>query len=300
LPAEQPLVSIVILSYNSAEYIGACLSSLAHSEYRNMECIVVDNASRDRSAEVAHGYEGKLPFSLRVVSLELNLGCAGGNNAGWRMASGEILLFLNPDTEITPSFVSALVGAFESDSRVGIAGAKIYYPGTHRLQHAGAFILPNGMTNHFGAGEEDSGRYDYARDVDYVTGAGFAIRASLMHRLNGFDEDYFPAYFEEVDLCTRARKAGYLVRYVPGAVLYHHESVSLVANSPGFRRLYQRMRVRYCLKNYSSAEMLKKFVPFEAKWMLRQKQARGQRLEQFRAYAENFGWLVRKLVRRGR
>jgi GT2 family glycosyltransferase len=179
----------------------------------------------------------------------------------------------------------------QRDETIGVTGAKIYYPGTRTLQHAGGIVHPNGMTNHYGAGEEDSGQHDTPRECTYVTGAGFAVRRSLLERLGGFDEDFFPAYFEETDLCRRAWRLGARVVYVPKAVLYHHESVSLVVNSPRFRRLYQRMRILYCLKNYSLAEWMR-FARFERWWMMNEPAARGHRLEQFRAYAEGLGWYV--------
>ena len=293
-----PLVSIVILTYRSAQYVGQCLRSIAGLEYSPLEIVVADNASTDGSLDVALQAAHDCGLDIKTVPLSRNLGCAGGNNAGWRASAGQIVVFLNPDTEVTPSLVGALVKPLLQDSSIGVTGAKIYYPNSRTMQHAGARICPNGMSNHFGAGEEDRGQYDEVRDVDYVTGAGFAVRRSLLEELDGFDEDYFPAYFEETDFCTRARKQGWRVLYVPTAVFYHHESVSLTVNSPAFHRLYQRMRIRYCIKNFTLRDWVRRFLPFEYWWMRHEPHARGHRREQFRAYAEGAWWLLGKCLRR--
>lgn len=287
----------MLLSYNSADYIVPCVRSVVSSDYDPLELTIVDNASSDNSVQVARTafVDSQLPG--QVLVLEKNLGCAGGNNAGWRAATGRFVIFLNPDTEVLPNFISELVAPLH-DSSIGATGAKIYYPGSRKLQHAGAYLLPNGLTNHYGAGEEDRGQHDAPRDVDYVTGAGFAIRRDVLEKVRGFDEDFFPAYFEEVDLCTRVRRMGLRIRYVPTAVMYHHESVSLLANSPRFRRLYQRMRIRYCIKNLNRRQWLRDFIPFEARWMVKERAARYQIHEQLRAYMENVAWLISRLGKR--
>ncbi|MCX7718575.1 MAG: glycosyltransferase family 2 protein [Candidatus Sumerlaeaceae bacterium] len=294
--ANPPRASVVVLTYNSAPFIGPCLGSLAQLTGGPTEIIVVDNDSVDGSPDAARKAAQAARLDIRLIELRPNRGCAGGNNAGWRAARGEFIVFLNPDTEVTPTFVDALIAPMRSDASIGITGAKIYYPGTRTLQHAGGIIHPNAMTNHYGAGEEDTGQYDTPRDCAYVTGAGFAVRRSVLERLGGFDEDFYPAYFEETDLCLRARRAGWRVVYVPEAVFYHHESVSLVVNSPQFRRLYQRMRILYCLKNFSLGDWVR-FARFERWWMMNEPAARGHRLEQFRAYGEGLSWFIRTRLR---
>jgi GT2 family glycosyltransferase len=244
-----PSVALVILLYQSADYIEPCLASIARLERPPDELIIVDNASTDASIERSRKVAAELRLAAQFIPLERNLGCCGGNNVGWRAASSDVVVFLNPDTEVTPTFLSELLVPFRRFADVGIVGCKIYYPGTRRLQHAGARIFANGRTEHFGAGEEDSGRYDEPCDCDYVTGAGFGVRRAVLETLGGFDEDFFPAYYEEVDLCTRARKSGWRVLYWPHALMYHHESVSLGVESERFLRLYHRMRLRYCFKH---------------------------------------------------
>jgi O-antigen biosynthesis protein len=293
-------VSVIVLTYNSADYIEKCLQSLAESRRLPEEIIIADNASADGTIPLTRQIASESSLAIQIVELGRNLGCAGGNNAGVRNSTGEVLIFLNPDTEVTPSLIGELIDPILQDPKTAVTGAKIYYPGTRKLQHAGGFIHPNGMTEHFGAGEEDIGQFDEQREVHYVTGAGFAVRRDVFQELGGFDEDYFPAYFEETDLCMRARKAGYRVLYVPSAVLYHHESVSLQAHSPAFLRLYYRMRIRFCLKNFGPRYFFRHWLPFEWYWMRRSPEYRGSRKMQLRAYREGLTWLIRKKLGLGK
>ncbi len=294
-----PLISIVILAYGNRDFVDACLDAVARqilptSFTPSMEVLFVDNASSDDSAQVAREAMARLRLPGEVIALEKNLGCAGGNNVGWRRAGGEIVLFLNPDTEMEPDCVARLIKPLLDDPAIGVTGAKMYFPGGRIIQHAGGIVHPNGMTNHYGAGEEDRGQHDVVRDVDYVTGAALAMRRSLLEETGGLDEDFFPAYYEEVDLCLRVRRAGYRVVYVPDAVLVHHESVSVGKNSKSIHRLFPRMRIRYLLKNLTIRQLAGWAMPFEYRWMRHEPAAKGYRWTQVRhGWLGNIPWIMR-------
>ena len=269
-----------------------CLESISWQTRGDYELVIVDNASRDKTLERVE----LSPFGRivsKVIANKENIGCAGGNNVGWRAASGKIIIFLNPDTVVEPRWLEELAGALEHEPQAAVAGCKIFYPNTRTLQHAGGIIHPNGMTTHRGNGEEDRGQYDEICEMDYVTGAAIAVRRDFLESVGGFDEEYFPAYFEESDLCYRARKRGKKVLYVPKAALYHFESPGVVKFSPRFYELYYRMRMRFVLKNFSRWEILTKALPFELRWMLKEPQARGFRLMQLRALGQNLRWLFK-------
>ncbi|HOE62546.1 MAG TPA: glycosyltransferase family 2 protein [Candidatus Sumerlaeota bacterium] len=285
-------VSIVILTWNSESFVDTCLESISWQTRGDYELVIVDNASRDKTLERVE----LSPFGRivsKVIANKENIGCAGGNNVGWRAASGKIIIFLNPDTVVEPRWLEELAGALEHEPQAAVAGCKIFYPNTRTLQHAGGIIHPNGMTTHRGNGEEDRGQYDEICEMDYVTGAAIAVRRDFLESVGGFDEEYFPAYFEESDLCYRARKRGKKVLYVPKAALYHFESPGVVKFSPRFYELYYRMRMRFVLKNFSRWEILTKALPFELRWMLKEPQARGFRLMQLRALGQNLRWLFK-------
>jgi GT2 family glycosyltransferase len=291
LNSTNPFVSIVILTWNSEIFIEHCLESLAWQSYKNFEVIIVDNASGDETLKRIDSCAHRSIVS-KVITNKKNLGCAGGNNVGWRASSGEIVIFLNPDTFVTKSWLEELVKALKGNPEAVIAGCKIYYPNTHTLQHAGGILHPNGMTDHYGNGKEDAGQYDELRDVDYVTGAAIAVKRDFMDLVGGFDEDYHPAYYEETDLCYRAHKKGFKVLYAPKALLYHYESPGLKKYSPGFFAMYYKMRFRFIIKNFTFLEILTKFSPFEIRWMLFEPRARGLRLIQFRAYWQGLKFLI--------
>lgn len=273
-------VSIVVLTYNSEAVIDACLHSLAPLAGR-AEIIAVDNASGDatRAAVMRH-----VPPATFIPNAE-NRGCAGGNNVGWRASGGDLVVFVNPDVVVTPGWLDPLVAAFESDPALGIAGSKLLYPESATIQHAGGILYPNGMVDHIGNGEEDVGQFDEVDEVDYVTGASMAVRRRVLEDLGGFDEDFNPAYFEETDLCWRARRAGWKVRMVPASVAFHHESTILQRKSPRFLWLFYRARMRFVVKNYSWGALLGTWLPAEIMWMLTP-HAKGGRLRQVRAYGQ--------------
>lgn len=288
-----PSVSVVVLTYNSRDYILRCLESLQWQTYPEFEIIVVDNASTDGSAELV----ANSGYKVRLITSEKNLGCAGGNNLGWRNTQSEIIVFLNPDVVVAPDWLENLIRGLIATEGAVIAGCKMYYPNTRIIQHAGGILHPNAMCEHFGNSEPDTGKYDELREVDFVTGAGFAVWRWFLEKMNGFDEDYYPAYYEETDLCWRARKAGYKVIYVPDAVLFHYESSILTKLSPQFYRLFFRSRIIFLLKNYTLKDWLFKFLPFEIRWFLFEPMARGCRLKQFRAYLEGLAFIGRKLAK---
>jgi len=288
---KNPLVSIVILTWNSANFIETCLESLSWQTYRPFEVIVADNASKDGTLKKAKECP-QCGIVKKFLANERNLGCAGGNNVGWRASSGEIVVILNPDTVVEKTWLEELAGALQSDPEAAVAGCKIYYPNSHILQHAGGKIHPNGMTTHLGNGEEDKGQYDELRTVDYVTGAALAVKRKILEEIGGFDEDYDPAYFEETDFCYKVRKKGCKVIYVPKSVLYHYESPGLTKNSPRFYEMYYKMRFRFVLKNFSVKDLLFRFLPFELKWMLFEPAARGFRLMQLRAYLHGLKFVL--------
>jgi len=283
-----------VLTYNSETFIAPCLASLAAVEYPDLEIVVVDNASTDATvaqARAAGHFDVLLPNAA-------NRGCAGGYNDGWRAASGEFVLFLNPDTTVDRAIARALVETFAAHPDAAICGCKILYPDGRTIWHAGGILHPNGMTNHVGMGEPDSGQYDQVREIDYATGCAMAVRRDFLECAGGFNEDYWPGYFEEVDLCRRARRMGRRVIYVPRAVVYHHESQSFKLHSPAFYHYYYRNRVRFLVNNYTWREWRSQFLPFEWRWWRTFPEARGYRLRQVRYYLAGAAYAFGKLLRR--
>jgi GT2 family glycosyltransferase len=266
-PDTRKTVSVIIVLFNSADYIAPSLESLAATSYPHLEVILVDNGSDDGSLGKAREVASRCGLHTLASDLGHNRGFATANDEAFALSSGEIILLLNPDTELYPDTLTALVEAFDSDDSIGIAGCKLYHPDRKTLQHAGGFVRDNGLTMHYGADEPDEGQFDEMRDVPYVTGAALAIRRDVFVEAGLLDPGYYPAYFEETDLCLAVRRLGYRVVYVPSARLVHHESTTTTKYSEQFLYLYHRNRVRYLLKNYSWRFLLERALPFEQRWL---------------------------------
>ncbi|NLE45502.1 MAG: glycosyltransferase family 2 protein [Chloroflexi bacterium] len=258
--------SVIIINWNGASHIDTCLRALQSEATNSDEIIVVDNASTDHSVEFVRTY-----FSaIRLVCNEANLGYAGGANVGLRAARGDVLVLLNPDVEVRSGWLDAVKAGLEPGD-VGVVGCKLLYPGGNVIQHAGGILKrPLGLSDHYGYGRIDVGQFDTVRDVDFVTGAAFALRRDLLESVGFFDDAFYPAYSEEVDYCLRVREAGYRVLYVPTAVAIHHEYSSVGGNSSQYYQFFHRNRLRLMFKHCTMDYLLKRFVPEEMVWLSRQ------------------------------
>lgn len=242
-------VSVIVLTWNGEKFISPCLTALLNQEYAPFEVIVVDNASTDASVAIAQSFVPR----VRIICNSYNLGFAAGNNVGLKVADGDIVVLLNQDTIVQPGWLGAIVDTF-ADSTIGIVGCKALYPDGRGFQHAGGIVDPDcAFTRHIGWDEVDRGQYDVPSEPDYVTGAALAIHRRAVQKLGGLDERFHPAFFEEVDYCYRARRAGFRVLYQPHAVLYHHETASL-PNEWQRGLTYHRNRIRFLLRHWSTQQ----------------------------------------------
>jgi O-antigen biosynthesis protein len=252
-------LTAIVVSYNSSRWLPLCLEALQRS-IQPIDIVVVDNASEDGSAEVVAGGFA----DVRLIQAPANLGYSGGANVGLEAARTDLAVVMNADVVVEPKTLSALAAAFESDPQIAIAGAKLLYPDKVTVQHAGAVLSrPSFLPSHRGYGQNDDGRWDLPSDVDFVTGALIGVRRSAFAAGRWFDEGFYPAYFEEPDLCQRARAAGNRVVYWPMARAIHHESVTVELNSEPYYRMFHRGRIRYALKHSSPESLWHEFVPSE-------------------------------------
>ncbi len=221
----EALVDIVIVSYNSEENLPRCLGSLSGIDGANV--VVVDNASQDASLEIVARY-GATP-----VPLDWNSGFAHGCNVGWRSGSARYVLFLNPDAAIDSDSLGRLVGALEQEPELGIVAPRIVHENggqAHSLRRfptlGRAFaqaVFLHRLVPRAGWADEvirDPEAYGHAWSPDWVSGACFLTRRTVLEALGGWDERFF-LYSEDVDLCRRARAAGIGIGYEPRAVCTH-------------------------------------------------------------------------------
>ena len=217
----EPEISVIIVNYNGARWLDACLAALLASAPPATEVIVVDNNSSDESRAILQKYT-----DVRVLALDENRGFAGGNNAGARIARADLLAFLNNDTRVRAGWLEALRAPLDGDATIGFTTARlVYMHDTAIIDSAG-----DGWTRWGGAFKRGHGgaaeAYGTPGDVFGACGAAFMMRRALFDELGGFDEDFFLA-FEDVDLSYRARLLGHRCAYVPDAIVEHAGSASL-------------------------------------------------------------------------
>jgi GT2 family glycosyltransferase/glycosyltransferase involved in cell wall biosynthesis len=222
LAVSEPAVAVVIPAFNKWAVTRRCLEALVRCDADlPLQVVVVDDASTDETAASVAALPG-----IDLVRSGVNAGFVDSCNRGALLARAPYLLFLNNDTEVTANSLRALVQRMENDLRIGIAGSKLVYP-DGRLQEAGGIIWSDASGWNYGRSDSPlRPEYNFARDVDYVSGASLMVRSELFASLGGFDRRFAPGYYEDVDLCFAVRALGHRVVYEPRSVVTHYEGLS--------------------------------------------------------------------------
>jgi len=224
-------LSIIIINWHSADYIKKCLLTI----YENLkdltfEVIIVDNASYDISEQFL---KKQHPGIIYVQSPE-NIGFGRANNLGFKYSSGEYLLFLNPDTEITDSAINIMFNYMQSLSNAGVVGCKLLNSDTS-IQTSCIRAFPTILNQSL---DSDYLKLTFRKldlwgikplfdndpnpvEVDVISGACIMIRRGVFEEIGLFSRDYF-MYSEDVDLCYRVKQKGYKIYYIGGAIIIHH------------------------------------------------------------------------------
>ena len=215
-----PLVAIVVVNWQRRDETLACLASLTHLTYPRWQLVLVDNGCFDFTADEL----ARLVPGARYERCPVNTGFAGGSNRGMRIgldAGADYVWFLNNDARPEPDALAELVGAARAAS-VAIIGAKILLAAdATRLDSVALSVdLSRGRVCLLGHDEVDRGQYDDLAEVTAVSGCALLASRAACERLGGFDEEFF-AYYEDADLCLRARAAGLRVAVAPRARVHH-------------------------------------------------------------------------------
>jgi hypothetical protein len=236
----EPFVVAIVLNWNRCGDTRECLASLTAGTYGNLQIVVLNcGSSRDSVAAIRDGFP-----NVDVIELTENQGYAGNNNVGIRMAfqrGAEWVLVLNEDTILARDCVEELVKAGESDSRVGIVGPMVYhYDEPEVIQSAGGMLGPCWESLHLDMNERDSQQLREPHTVEWVSGCGMLVRRGLTQDVGLLDERFF-AYWEEIEWCLRAGRAGWPTLHAPQAKMWHK----------GVRRHYRPSPsvTYYCTRN---------------------------------------------------
>ncbi len=219
--AHQPAVSIILVLYNQAELTFGCLTSIVETlsgAGPGIEVLVVDNGSTDLTGALLERVDG-----VTVIRNESNLHFLKAVNLAARSARGRTLLLLNNDAQLQPGALASALRTLDSAPDIGAVGGRIILlDGT--LQEAGSIIWRDGACSGYGRGQDpNSPDFMFQRDVDFCSGAFLLTPTAVWRELEGFDERFAPAYYEEVDYCVRLWKSGRRVVFDPDAVIVHHE-----------------------------------------------------------------------------
>jgi GT2 family glycosyltransferase len=239
-------VAIIILNWNREKDTLDCLYSIRKLTIKDvfLSIFVVDNNSQDNSVP---NIKKQFP-EVQITKNAQNLGFTEGNNVGIRQVlenQADYVIILNNDTIVDKDFVNNLLCILESENRIGIVGPKIYFAKGFEFHknrykdeekgkviwYAGGLIDGNNIIcHHRGVDEVDHRQYDRSEETDFVSGCCMAVKKEVFEKIGLFDKKYF-MYLEDVDLCQRAKRAGWKITYEPKAVIWHKNAAS--SGKPG-------------------------------------------------------------------
>ncbi len=244
-----PRIDVITLTWNQRRDTLECLASLSQLTYPNYRIILVDNGSTDGTVEAVRE---RYPAVTLIVNAH-NLGFQGGFNVGLRHAlntGADYVFVMNNDTTVQPDILDELM-KHAAPADVGMLSPKIYYADEpDRIWSVGGDCHPITFEmTHKGDNQLDRGQWEQVIERDFLVGCAMLMKRSLLEQIGLFDTGYHPIYYEDVDLCVRARRAGFRLLMVPSAKMWHKVSASGGGSgSPRERYLMARHSVRYFRK----------------------------------------------------
>jgi O-antigen biosynthesis protein len=249
--AGTPDVSVIMVLRDNFALTLQALSSLRQSFPGSIELILIDSGSSDETRFITRYVHG-----AQLMRFDTNIGFVRAANAGIMSAAGDAVLLLNNDLELGPDALLIAARRLSSDPGIGAVGAKIIR--THgRLQEAGSIIWRDGVTlGYMRDASPLAPEVNFVRDVDFCSAAFLLVRADLLNQLDGFRDEFAPAYYEDADLCVRITQTGFRVVYDPLVVIHHYEYGSAAAvraveaQSDRSRRVFVRENMNYLRTRY--------------------------------------------------
>ena len=240
-------LSIITVNYNGMNDTCALIDSIPFNE--DMEVIVVDNGSRENEASML---QTRYPH-IKAIRSDQNLGFAGGNNLGIKVAKGKYFYLINNDTVFKYFNPQVLIKRLETSPKIGVVCPKIRFAwDTNPIQFTGYTPLSTITVRNraIGFGEEDNGQYDTTHQTPYAHGAAMMLKREVIDKVGLMPECYF-LYYEELDWSMMINRAGYEIWYDPASTIYHKESQSTGQNSPLRTYYITRNRLLLVKRNYT-------------------------------------------------
>ncbi len=244
-----PLISVLIVNYNSGSYALACVDSLLQQHEVQLEIILVDNASPDNSLQLLKAH---LPQAVRLIASDTNLGFARANNLAAKNAHGDYVLVLNPDTLIEDKYaIKKLLERLNAKPQVGLLAPAVIEPrkGNKRVP-ARASYPSSSQLRHTHTLKSLPGK------IAWVLGACMLMKREVYQQIGGFDEDFF-LYGEDADICLRVRMAGYEIDYAEDIVITHVSGAS-ETGAPSLEKWLRKRRGIFLFyqKHYAQKDQL--------------------------------------------
>lgn len=270
-------LSIVIVNWNTRDYLMACLGSVErHAPADPYEIIVVDNASSDGSAAAV---VASFPM-VRLIALGENTGYARGNNTGIEASTGSCVLLLNPDTEFRDNSLQRALDILAARPEIGVLAAKLVHPDGRVQRSVRGFPTPFGIAcealglSHLFPQSRLISAYrmpwfDYERasEVDQPMASFLMIRRSVLETV-GLMDPAFPIFFNDVDWCFRAKKAGVRILFDPSVSVVHHGGASTRLVSAAMAWESRRSLLAYMRKHYRGLRYLPLYgIAWAASWV---------------------------------
>jgi GT2 family glycosyltransferase len=253
------MITVVIVNWNSGSLLENCVRSVL-ANAPGCEVIVVDNASSDSSL----AFIDRIRPEIKLIRNERNLGFSAANNRGWKTGKGAEILFLNPDTECLPGSVQRLELTIHEGCQVWAVGGRLISP-SGEMQHGfnvRSFPTPAGVVRQMffldrilpidrGVPAGSAEKSMLPIDVDQPAAACLMVTRMAMERIGGFDEEFQPAWFEDVDLCRRIRGCGGRIQFQPSAIFLHQGGYSLRhVSRDSFLETFHTNQIRYFRKHH--------------------------------------------------
>jgi len=251
----EPLISIIILNYNAGNLLIECLDSIKKSIYKNYEIILVDNISKDGSHKKC---KEKYP-EIKLIENNENLGYCEGNNVGLRVAKGEYMVVLNPDTIVEENWLNELLKAYQDN------GDGLYQPKFLATSDNSMLLSTGQMIQLFGfgfsrsKGEKDKKLFEKIEQIDYASGTCLFTSKKILEKIGLFDSFLF-AFHDDLELCWRAALNKIKSFYVPKSIIYHPIEGTSFKWSPLKFKLMERNR-KYCLLTLYDRNTFYKMIP---------------------------------------